>query len=450
MLKRWFYINFRCYYRMKNLALRRVRPMGAVLLGCLAVSAALGVDTNQTMAHNIFALVFFLFFFSALSILYPPPKLRITRNMPRYATVGEPLEYQVVAENPGRRMEKGLVLIEVPPDPRPGFEELVRAREPHEAERNAFDRFVGYYRWEWLVAKKTGARFSEIRLPDIPARGSASAGVTVVPARRGRLRLEGAAVCRPDPLGLLSACRVVDCPDEVTVLPKRYRVPETGLPGGKRRRQAGGVALASSVGDSVEFVSLRDYRPGDPLRRIHWRSWAKAGRPVVKECQEEYFIRHALVLDTACPPEKEAVFEEAVSVAAGFAMSSRSRESLLDLMFAGGSAYCFTSGRGLAQANRVLEVLASVSMSLEFSFSSLAAQVLRRAARMSGCVLVLLAWDEERRALVQALLGNRVPVLVLVVTDGRLDNMAPLPAGMLPGSFHLLAAGKIQEGLSRL
>ena len=56
--------------------------------------------------------------------------------------------------------------------------------------------------------------------------------------------------------------------------------------------------MASSVGESEEFVSLRDYRRGDPMRHIHWKSWAKTGKPIVKEFQDEFFVRHALILDT--------------------------------------------------------------------------------------------------------------------------------------------------------
>src|SRR5204862_6450540 len=106
--------------------------------------------------------------------------------------------------------------------------------------------------------------------------------------------------------------------------------------------QHGGVALASAIGESEEFVSLRDYRPGDPLRRIHWRSWAKAGKPVVKDFQDEFFVRHALILDTFTEPDDLAVFEEAVSVAASFACTVDTQESLLDLLFIGPQAFTFT------------------------------------------------------------------------------------------------------------
>ena len=83
---------------------------------------------------------------------------------------------------------------------------------------------------------------------------------------------------------------------------------------GQRKYQPGGVALASSIGESDEFVALRDYRAGDPMRRIHWRSWARVGRPVVREYQDEFFVRHALVLDTFAPPRPSTARAQRLAV----------------------------------------------------------------------------------------------------------------------------------------
>src|SRR5207253_2587362 len=82
-----------------------------------------------------------------------------------------------------------------------------------------------------------------------------------------------------------------------------------------------------------------------PLRRGHWKSWARVGRPVVKEYLDEFFVRHALILDTFTGDLGDPIFEEAVSVAASVAISMQTQESLLDLMFVGPEAYCFTAGR---------------------------------------------------------------------------------------------------------
>jgi len=67
---------------------------------------------------------------------------------------------------------------------------------------------------------------------------------------------------------------------------------------GSARYQPGGIALTSNVGESPEYIGNRDYRAGDPLRRIDFRSWGRLAKPVVREYQEEYFSRIGVVLDT--------------------------------------------------------------------------------------------------------------------------------------------------------
>ena len=161
--------------------------------------------------------------------------------------------------------------------------------------------------------------------------------------------------------------------------------------------QEGGVALAANVGRSEEFVALREYRHGDPLRHIHWRSWAKAGKPIVKEFEDEFFVRHALVLDTFDDEPHSEVLEEAVSVAASFACTVLTQESLLDLLFVGNQSYCFTAGRGLAHADQMLEILASVRNCADKKFETLEHLVLNHISAVSGCICVLQRWDEARQ-----------------------------------------------------
>jgi uncharacterized protein (DUF58 family) len=238
-------------------------------------------------------------------------------------------------------------------------------------------------------------------------------------------------------------------PGSILILPRRYRLPPVDLPG-RRRHQPGGVSLASSVGDAEEFVSLRDYRPGDPLRLIHWRSWAKAGKPIVKEYQEEYFVRHALILDTFWPVAGEDRFEEAVSLAASFVSTVDTRESLLDLLFVGTDAYCLTGGRGLVHTDRMLEILAAAQVCTERPFSTLTAMARQRAGILSGCILVLLAWDEQRRALVEMLQGLSLPMLVVpVLGKEEAETIDPGPMERNPENFIPLEVGNIMAGLEK-
>ena len=140
---------------------------------------------------------------------------------------------------------------------------------------------------------------------------------------------------------------------------------------------------------------------------------------IVKEYQNEFFVRHALILDTFQKAEYSEIFEEAVSIAASFAFSIQTQESLLDLMFVGTEAYCFTSGRGLAHADRMLEILASVRACLDKPFSTLPPLVTERASLLSGSICILLSWDEERKRFQRIELPSHKPYFADIITDSR-------------------------------
>jgi hypothetical protein len=198
-------------------------------------------------------------------------------------------------------------------------------------------------------------------------------------------------------------------------------------------------------------MALREYRRGDPLRHIHWRSWAKAGKPIVKEYEDEFFVRHALVLDTFSEEPDSEVLEEAVSVAASFACTFLTQESLLDLLFVGNQSYCFTAGRGLAHADQMLEILASVKHCADKKFEALEHLVLNHVASLSGCICVLQHWDDARRRLVDKLKALGVPLLVLVIVPPG-GNISDAGGSLrdAPGTLHVLEVGKIEEGLRQL
>jgi len=52
-------------------------------------------------------------------------------------------------------------------------------------------------------------------------------------------------------------------------------------------------------GFSVEFADYRPYNPGDSLRHVDWKVYAKTDRHYVKQFEEETNLRHYIVLDTS-------------------------------------------------------------------------------------------------------------------------------------------------------
>ena len=408
---------------------RRFTTAGFLALGTLVTAGALGVDTNQTLAYQIFAFLCALLALSLAAALLARPRFQVERALPRMITAGQAFEYRVRVRNLGARPADGLRLLEDLADPRPSL-----------AEFRAGLRFPTYRGWWRLAMRKQVAHIAESELPALAPRAETEIQVRGLAYRRGTLRLEGTTVARADPLGLARSLASLPLPAKMVVLPRRYRLPRPALPGA-RRYQHGGVALAASVGESEEFMSLRDYRPGDPLQRIHWKSYARSGKPVVKEYQAEFFERHALVLDTFTERE-DAAFEEAVSLAASFACTLDTQESLLDLMFVGTESHCYTAGRGQMQQESLLEILAAVRVARKHRFAQLHHAVLARRGALSSCILILLAWDQARQELARALQATGVPLLALVVSEHEI--------AAAPSWLRVLAPGKIEQGLAQL
>ncbi|MFM8331103.1 MAG: DUF58 domain-containing protein [Candidatus Methylumidiphilus sp.] len=427
MLKRLLFLNFTLAHRIGARFSRQFSLLGHALLTVLGAAAAFGVNTRVAATYQWFTLLAALF---AIGLLWTfvtrnrRPHITAERQLPRHATVGETLRYRLTLTHAGRRVERGWSLLDQLAGGYPDWAEFAAAREPRS--RNPFDRYVGFPKWQALLRAKRGASIAERTVPDLPPGQRVKLDMELTPLRRGRLQFADLSLFRPDPFGLSRSRHILALPGVCTVLPRCY--PMSALPQGHGRcHQRGGVALANTVGESQEFLSLRDYRQGDPLRSIHWRSSARAGRWVVKEFQDEYFVRRALVLDTFCDAARALDFEAAVSAAASLAVAEPLRDSLLDLLFVEQQAHCFTAGRGLAQASALLDVLAGVRPA-DGSFAVLAQSVLRRAGALSGVVCVLLDWDAPRREFAGSLRALGLPVAVLLVRE-----QAPGPTD--PGLF---------------
>lgn len=445
MIKRSTYRNFRLAFSLWQWFVRRFTRPGRWVLMALGVTALVGMNTKATLAYQIFSFLFSLLSISVLWTVFWRPRFSAERSLPRYASNGDPFSYSLLIKNHTTRFQKGLYVWEDMEDPQPSLSEFYSAREPLEMTRNLFDRAGGWHRWVWLLKWKRGAVLHRQPVPPIPPGGQVEVKMPITPTRRGILRFSGVFVARPDIFGLCASLSPISIPQSLLVLPRRFPVPRLDLPG-LRKHHPQGVHLAASVGDSEEFLSLRDYRPGDSLRRISWKSWARTGKPVVREYEEEFYVRHALVLDSFGLPFASPLFEKAVSLAASYAASVRTQESLLDLLFVGAKAYCVSAGRGQGSTESLLEILASVPISQDKSFDLLANAVLERAPYISGSILVLVAWDEARQGLVKRLRALGMPLEVFLLWEGE---KPPEPGPLLddPARFHPVKAEGPEEGL---
>lgn len=450
MLRRLLLLNFTLVHRVDRWFKRRFTPAGLLVLAGFATGAVFGIDLRETSSYQLFTLAGALLVVATVSALSFRPRLSVRRRLPRYATVGEPLVYTIEITNHGRRTQHGLVLREDLVSKPPSLDEFVRSAEPKRGRRNFFDRYVGYPRWSWLVRRKLGAVAEDVAVPPVAAGETLAMSIGLTPLRRGHLRLGRLYIARPDPFGLFKALARSGEPGSVLVLPRRYPA-RWSEPQGAGPLEFGGARSAQSGGDSEEFATVREYRPGDPLRHIHWRSWARLGQPIVKEFERQGYVRQALVLDTFSGRSGEDRFEEAVSVAASFVVAEPGGERRLDLVFVEEEVFSISAGKGIASLDRLLEALACVDRTEGRRFAALADRVLAEPQGLSACVCILLEWDSARRSFIESLRARGVPVLVLLVLDTPESASVDLgPMSDQPERLAVLPAGRAREALATL
>jgi uncharacterized protein (DUF58 family) len=81
--------------------------------------------------------------------------------------------------------------------------------------------------------------------------------------------------------------------------------------------------VVGQVGD--EFYGLREYRPGDDLRRVHWKSTARLDQLIIRQPENLLQGRLTLAIDLRAPLHDTTTLEAALSAAASI-LSAAQRE----------------------------------------------------------------------------------------------------------------------------
>jgi len=104
------------------------------------------------------------------------------------------------------------------------------------------------------------------------------------PERRGPLALRGFRVTTRFPFGLFSKSRILEAPAEALVFPAVDPVRSEPPDGGGCED---GALDRHVRGSGLQVAGVREHRPGDGLRRVHWRSSLRRGELLVRETEDE-------------------------------------------------------------------------------------------------------------------------------------------------------------------
>jgi uncharacterized protein (DUF58 family) len=150
-----------------------------------------------------------------------------------------------------------------------------------------------------LMEERLPARFGESPVFRFPAR-SAAGGTSryeyhLRSGKRGQFLIGPVTAEFSDPFGLSLHRHAIDDGDILTVTPAALELPATGLAGA--RGHDGVTATRIRANPSDDDVMTREYRHGDPMRRVHWAATARHGELMVRQEESVTTPEATIILD---------------------------------------------------------------------------------------------------------------------------------------------------------
>jgi uncharacterized protein (DUF58 family) len=210
-------------------------------------------------------------FFSSAAML---KKLRVSRRVPPYVFAGEPLHLDYTLEN-DRKWNAALALF-------------------LEDDLVPLDR---------TIAGSTSLT-PRVFFARVPSRDRKRVRWQGPSPKRGKYLFRSLALITRSPYGLLERRETIVRPDHLLVYPtvgqlnRRWHLVQRQASETRRGQRHDRSAQRQ------EYHGLREYRPGDSPRWIHWRTSARIGKPMVKEFEQQNEQDLAVLIDPWLPRSK--------------------------------------------------------------------------------------------------------------------------------------------------
>lgn len=258
---------------------------------------------------------------------------------------------------------------------------------------------------------------------------------------RGGFSLGPTTISSGDPFGIFRVSRKFPATASLIVFPMLFPVrdflsPPGLLPGGKAIRR-------KSIDITPHAAGVREYVPGDPMKRIHWPTAIRRGQLMVKEFEQDPQAEVWFFLDThrsvhiskpgeayEAPPGDDlfllrrrkvklppSTLEYAVSITASLAHFFIEQRRSVGLVTASERSYkIITAERSERQEGKVLEALAFLRAESNYTLPSLIAAQIGQLPQGSSAILVTPATGSELLLAVDSLQRRNLrPVVVLLM-----------------------------------
>lgn len=241
---------------------------------------------------------------------------------------------------------------------------------------------------------------------------------------RGRYRLGPISVSSRFPLGLVERSRIFPVKGEVLIYPRIGRISPDW-----RLKLVGATELVSRNQPQRgvfhdDFNRLREFRPGDNPRAIHWRSTARRGELILREFHQNREHTLAVVLDLFQPPNARAADHESVDFALSFVASilvergRECRDGFLTLIASGARTFRW---EGQGHSSSLESLFDGLAVFEAGSASEVTENLQSTLEQTQSTTQLLVITTREGELPYQSLISHRIDVLNLTTrTDDSL------------------------------
>jgi uncharacterized protein (DUF58 family) len=376
-----------------------------VLIGALGYALLLAGLATRT--GGMLSLALLLVVYLAVGLLYAPQplKLQVTRTTaPDRVSPGDPVYIRLSIANLGSGLEE--VLLEDP--------------LPHGLSVMDGNNSV---------------------LTNLPAGAILEINYTAQ-AGRGLYSFPGLQASAVDRLGIFHRHLDALAPGQVQVLPKSPQLKRFPIRP-RQTRVYSGLIPARQGGSGVDFFGVRQYEPGDPIRRINWRTSARHQEALFSnDFEQERVADIGLILDarqrTNVHLSHGALFEYQVAATAALAEALLRDGNRVGLLVYGAYLDWTYPGYGKLQRERIFQALARARVGDSSIFSNLEHLPRRAFPTRSQLILISPLLFDDLSILIH-LRARGYQVLVVSANPVAYEKNYPTKRGPSELAFRLAA-----------
>jgi len=253
----------------------------------------------------------------------------------------------------------------------------------------------------------------------------------VTPPKRGNYAFGDLTVRAATPRGLLLRQATYRLRRPVRVYPNLLQTRAHELLTRRDRLIQMGVRLSRLRGTGLEFESLRDYVPGDEMRRIDWKATARRDEPVTREYDLERSQHVLICLDLGRTMASQlgvlTKMDHAVNASTLLAYAALKTGDWVGLFLFGERPLRFIRPRRTTMDRILAELYPLGAEAVESSYYRAFIEISRRLRKRSLIVLFtdLLDPDSSARLIRHvSMLARRHLVLCVAVSDYELEGIA--------------------------